>query len=249
MTRRLRPGIAALLLLAAGCAPKGLTEGYAEFAPAQLPVEELDACSLSRPAARIPAELYLVVDPAPYTASRIALARGGGVSELNIGQEAVKALDGEGFALANLAVAPLTDLFDVVIPVAADYAPEPGQLLGRLSFEAVPFGLRQLPVMSASDLPLVLQYRFVQITVRFRVEKDGKPVDDLSATGYSHSEAAPEDLRAAVKTSGRLNAAAMCGALRQLGVKFRRSDLYAHLGGPSLVPPEPVSPASGSARP
>jgi len=249
MIRQLRPGLAALLLLVAGCAPKGLTEGYAEFIPAQLPVEKLDACSLSRPQVRIPAEFYLVVDPAPYTASRIALARGGGVSELNIGQEAVKALDTEGLALANLAVAPLTDLFDVVVPVTAGYAPEPDQLFGRLSFEAVPFGLRQLPVMSASDVPLALQYRFVQITVRLRVEKDGKPVDDFSATGYSYAEAAREDLRSAVKSSGRLNAEALCGALRQLGVKFRRSGLFGHLGGPLLGPTAPASPASGSARP
>ncbi len=218
------------------CSTKGFSEGYSAYKPAEMAVEALDSCSLSKPAVRAPAELMLSVEQTPYTASRIALARSGDVAEVDISQTAVKALDSEAAALANQVIPPLTDAFDVVIPVPDGYQPEPGQLVGRLRYESAPVHSSQLPVLSASDSFLALEYQFVQIAVQLRLIRDGKPLGDIRASGLAYRKASSDRLEPAIRESADLTATALCRAMRQLVVKLRRSDTFVTLGGPRLFP-------------
>jgi len=227
---------AAGLLGLTACGTKGFSEGYAAYQPAEMTVEALDNCSLSKPAVRAPAELMLTVEQAPYTASRIALARAGDVAEVDISQAAVTMLDREAAVLANQVIPPLTDAFDVVIPVPESYQPEPGQLTARLRYEAAPVHRSQLPVLSAGDDFLTLQYQFVQVAVQLKLVRDGKPLGDLRAAGLAYRKAPDTRLEPAIRGSADLTSLALCRAMRQLVVKLRRSDTFTALGGPALNP-------------
>lgn len=234
----------ALLLVAGGCAAPGFSEGYASLLPADPSVEMLDRCSLSRPAVRVPAELMLFVEQDPYTASRIAMARAGGIPEVDISQAAVTALESEAARLASQTLTPLTDAFDIVVPVPEGYSAGPAEISGRLRFEAVPVPRRQLPVLTAYDDYLELHYRFVQMSVQLSLFRGGKPLGDIRTIGVVFN---PENrpLKTAIRDSGKSTSEALCLAMRQLVVKFRRSPLFATVGGQPLLPaasPQPRLP-------
>lgn len=238
MTPAVRTGLSALLAaIVQGCGPAGFVEGYAAHRPPDLPVADIDRCGLSRPSLRAPAELMLHVETSPYTSSRLAIARAGGVREVDVPTAAVAALDAEAAALANQTIPPLTDLFDAVVPVPALYEPGPGQIFGKLRFEAAPFGQGQIPVVPTAGSYLELHYELVQITAKLRLQRDGKMVEELSAAGIAY-QPRKGGLEAAIRESGFLNSAALCHAMRQIGVRLRRSEGFRKLLNP---PPAIIS--------